>query len=83
MLQNLRDGLSREEAVVLTVDECMSYCALGPNIAINDNLVTGVKPFLAVETVRAELQNPSCKADGVGSRPLEDLDTLIDDIEKL
>lgn len=80
--ENLRNALS-EEAVVLKVDDCMSLCALGPNIAINDNIVYGVKPFSAVEQVRTELQDPSCKADGLGSKPIETLDAFLEDIDKL
>lgn len=81
--ENLRDAFTPEEATILRVDECMSMCALGPNIALNDNIVTGIKPFSAVEQVRSELNDPSCKADGLGSKPIESLDTFLDDIEKL
>ena len=79
----LRDAFTPEEATVLKVDDCMSMCALGPNIALNDNIVTGIKPFSAVEQVRAELRDPSCKADGLGSKPLETLDDFLENIEKL
>ena len=79
----LKDGLSKEEAVVLKVDDCFNFCEEGPNIALNDNILKGVRPFTAVEQVRAELNNPSCKADGLGSRPLDDLDYVLDSIEKL
>lgn len=81
--KNLKDGLSKEEAVVLPVYECFGYCKEGPNIAINDNIVKGVRPFLAVEQVRAELDNPSCKADGLGSKSLDALDDVLENIEKL
>jgi NADH:ubiquinone oxidoreductase subunit E len=81
--QNLKEGLDKEEALVLAVDECFNFCKEGPNIAINDNIVRGVKPFLAVETVRQELRDPSCKADGLGSKSIDELDTVLDDITKL
>jgi NADH:ubiquinone oxidoreductase subunit E len=81
--ENLRDAFTKEEATVLKVDDCMDMCALGPNIALNDNIVTSVKPFTAVEQVKAELANPSCKADGLGARPIGELDALLDDIDKL
>lgn len=81
--ENLRDAFSKEEATILKTDECMDMCALGPNIALNDNIVTGIKPFSAVEQVRAELSDPSCKADGLGSRPIGELDSFLDDIDKL
>ncbi len=81
--QNLKDGLSPEEALVLPVRECFGRCADGPNIAINDNIVRNIQPFLAVETVRRELSDPSCKADGLGSKTIEELDTVLDQIDKL
>ncbi len=80
---NIKGGLTKEEAVVLPVRRCLGYCSEGPNIAINDNIVKGVKPFLAVETVRQELRDPSCKADGLGSKSLDALDYVLDDITKL
>jgi NADH:ubiquinone oxidoreductase subunit E len=80
---NLKEGLTKEEAVVLKVDTCFSYCEEGPNIALNDNILKGVRPFTAVEQVRAELNNPSCKADGLGSRSLDELDDVLDGIENL
>lgn len=81
--QNLKEGLGKDEAVVLKMDECFNFCEEGPNIAINDNIVRGVKPFTAVEQVRQELNDPSCKADGLGSRPLDDLDHVLDSLDQL
>lgn len=81
--QNLKDGLSKDEAVVLQMDDCFNFCKEGPNIAINDNIVTGVKPFTAVEQVRQELRDPSCKADGLGSRPIEELDDVLESLDQL
>ncbi len=81
--RNLKEGLAAEEAVVTRIDHCFGFCKLGPNIAINDNIVKGVKPFLAVETVRQELADPSCKADGLGNKSLDDLDEVLDSLMKL
>lgn len=81
--QNLKEGLFKEEATVLPLSECLGFCEEGPNIAINDNIVKNVKPFLAVETVRQELRDPSCKADGLGSKKISELDSVLDDITNL
>lgn len=80
---NLKEGLSRDEAIVTRVNRCLGFCELGPNIAINDNIVKTIKPFSAVVTVRRELRDPSCKADGLGSKSLEDLDAVLDNLDKL
>jgi len=76
----LKQGFASEEAIIMKSPRCLSGCKGGPNIAVNDNIVKGVKPISVVETVRSELQNPSCKADGIGSRSINDLDTVLDDI---
>ena len=81
--KNLKEGLTKEEAVVLPIRKCFGFCGEGPNIAINDNIVKGVRPFSAVELVRMELDNPSCKADGMGSKNIDALDDVLDEIEKL
>src|SRR6185369_14798870 len=81
--KNLKEGLTKEEAIVLTVDDCFHCCELGPNIVINDNIVKGVKPFLTVEMVRQELRDPSCRADGLGSKGIEELDSVIEEMTEL
>lgn len=80
---NLKEGFTKEEAVILPVYECFGYCKAGPNIALNDNILKGVRPFSVVERVRRELDNPSCKADGLGNKSLDALDAVLDDITRL
>lgn len=80
---NLKEGLTKEEALVLPVHECLGFCKDGPNIVINDNIVKGVKPFSVVETVRQELSDTSCRADGLGSKSIDTLDDVLENIEKL
>lgn len=76
----LKQGFAPEEALVMKSPRCLSGCKNGPNIAVNDNIIKEVKPISAVEMVRSELQNPSCKADGIGSRTIDDLDMVLDEI---
>lgn len=80
VLTALRQGFAPEEALVIPSGRCLSGCKQGPNIAVNDNIIRSVQPITVVEKVRAELRNPSCKADGIGSRSLDDLDSVLDDI---
>lgn len=80
VLTALKQGLAREEALIIASPRCLSSCANGPNIAVNDNIMKGVRPVTVVQHVREELENPSCKADGIGSRSLDDLDAVLDDV---
>lgn len=79
----LQDGFSQEEAFITESPRCLGNCERGPNIAVNDNIITGVRPFSAALRVRAELDNPSCKADGLGSKNLDTLDEVLDNITNL
>jgi len=83
VLTALEQGFAQEEALIIASPRCLSGCKNGPNIAVNDNIVRNMQPITAVETVRAELRNPSCKADGIGSRSIDDLDTVLDDVFSL
>ncbi len=76
----LKQGFAPEEALVIESSRCLSGCKEGPNIAVNDNIIKGVRPISVVETVRSELKNPSCKADGLGSRSIDDLEDVLSDI---
>ncbi len=76
----LKLGFAPEEAVILPASRCLSGCGMGPNIAVNDNIIRRVTPVSVVETVRTELNNPSCKADGIGSRSIDELESVLDDI---
>lgn len=67
----------------MPASRCLSGCGMGPNIAVNDNIIRGVAPISVVEKVRSELDNPSCKADGIGSRSIDDLDSVLDNIDLL
>ena len=78
ILHNLKASLPGNEAYVEAVDQCFGHCSAGPNIAVNDNIIRGVKPFSAADRVRAELRDPSCKADGLGTKSLDDLDNVLD-----
>lgn len=80
---NLKNGFAPDEAYIEPAGRCLGSCEHGPNIAVNDNIVKGVKPFLAVDTVRRELDDPSCKADGLGSKSMEKLDEVLDSLDKL
>lgn len=80
---NLKEGIPKEEALVEGIERCFNCCEDGPNIAINDNIVKGVKPFSVVDRVRDELKDHSCKADGLGSKGIEHLDDVLEDITSL
>jgi|GEM_PF-1664326 NADH:ubiquinone oxidoreductase subunit E len=71
------------EAVVRKSSACFGHCADGPNVALNDNLLSGIKPFSAVEQVRAAMEDVSCKADGLGLRNIDDLDDILEHIDRI
>lgn len=69
-----------DEALVRLTDHCLDHCTDGPNASVNGVLVSGLTPESAVGLVRKELTRPSQKSDGAGTRSLDDLDAVLDDV---
>lgn len=81
------DALEREigpgEADVVRSDECFHFCKKGPNVAVDGNVLHFVRPREAVSRVQREIAHPSARRDAVGSRSLDDLDDVLDDLGSL
>lgn len=75
--------LDREFAMdggVEKTDECMGYCGMGPNVAVNGNILHHLHPDDAAERIREELAHPSPKIHGLGTKTIDDLDSVLDDL---
>lgn len=84
--ERLYERLHREcsaEAEVRKTDECFRFCKSGPNVAVNGNVLHHMNERNVVSRVRSELRTPSTKTDGVGTRKMEDLDDVLDDLFRL
>jgi predicted thioredoxin/glutaredoxin len=75
--EELDRGLSGKAEVVKTA-ECFRFCESGPNVAVDGNVLKGMRPGDAVARVRREMGRPSRKIDGVGSRSIDELDDVLD-----
>lgn len=64
-------------------DECFRYCKEGPNVAVNGNVLHHMHPESATRRVRSEIEHPSPKKDTVGTRGLDELDNVLDDLTSL
>jgi (2Fe-2S) ferredoxin len=60
--------------------DCFGYCGLGPNVAVNGNIIHALRPDDAATRVRREVADPSPKIHGLGAKTLDDLDSLIDNL---
>ena len=66
------------EGKVSRTTECMGYCGLGPNVAVDGNSLHHMNPHDAVSRVKREIAHPSPKEHGHGSKTLDDLDSFLD-----
>lgn len=66
------------QAVVLPCDTCMSGCKWGVNGTVNGQRVSEMNTENGLSKVEAEMKNPSIKSDGVGTKPIDELDTVLD-----
>ena len=67
-------------ATVTTTDDCFGDCGMGPNVAVDGNILHHMNPRDAVAHVKEELAHPSKKVHGLGGKTLDDLDSVLDDL---
>jgi NADH:ubiquinone oxidoreductase subunit E len=60
--------------------ECFGYCALGPNVAVDGNILHHMNPRDAASRVKEEIRHPSPKVHGIGDKTLDDLDSVLDSL---
>lgn len=71
-------GLSNAE--IQKTEDCFRFCKMGPNVAVDGNVLHHMSEKSAVSRVRSEMRFPSVKTDGVGTRAIEELDDVLDNL---
>lgn len=61
-------------------DQCFGYCGIGPNVAVNGNILHHMRPQDAASRVKTEIAHPSPKKHGLGEKTLDDLDDVLDNL---
>ena len=65
------------ESVVERTEDCMGYCGMGPNVAVNGNILHRLHPDDAATRIRKEVASPSPKVHGLGTKTVDDLDDIL------
>jgi NADH:ubiquinone oxidoreductase subunit E len=73
----LSQGLVEVADVEMTPD-CFRLCKSGPNTSVNGKVLQGLRESDAITRVRREIEHPSQKVDGAGTRSLDELDDVLD-----
>jgi len=63
---------------VVASPDCFRFCKQGVNVAVNGNILHGVRPGDATRRAESELRHPTRKLDGLGQRSIDDLDDVLD-----
>lgn len=63
---------------VVASPDCFRFCKQGVNVAVNGNILHGVRPSDATRRVESELKHPTRKIDGLGQRSIDELDDVLD-----
>ena len=78
------DALKRSEKLsdvdVSLTPDCFRFCKQGPNVAVNGNVLHDIRPSDAERRVNKEIAYPSRRLDGAGTRSLDDLDDVLDNL---
>lgn len=81
--EKIYETLDREiakEADVSKTPDCFRFCEIGPNVAVNGNVLHRINEGDVVRRVRKEIEHPSRKLDGVGEKSLDELDSVLDSL---
>ncbi|QQS15757.1 MAG: (2Fe-2S) ferredoxin domain-containing protein [Candidatus Moraniibacteriota bacterium] len=76
----LSHEVSSDEADIQKTEDCFRFCKKGPNIAVDGNVLHHMNERNVVSRVRSEIRRPSFKKDGIGTRPIDELDDVLDNI---
>ena len=68
----------REDTEVIASTDCFRFCKSGPNVSVNGNILHGIRSNDAVGRVKRELEHPSRRIDGLGTRSIDELDDVLD-----
>jgi NADH:ubiquinone oxidoreductase subunit E len=72
-----------DDALVEGTPDCFRFCKLGANVAVNGTVLHHLHPDTAVARVRRESAGPRAKKDVVGTRPIDELDAVLDELSRL
>lgn len=61
-------------------EDCFRFCKKGPNVAVDGNVLHHMSEANALSRIRSEIRSPSAKKDGIGTRTIDELDDLLDNL---
>lgn len=76
----LKQHLDDATHEVYMSEDCFRFCKSGPNVSVEGNVLHDMRPETAVKRVQKEIEHPSKKIDGLGSRSIDELDDVLEDL---
>ena len=76
----LKQSPELRDTDIATTPDCFRFCKQGPNVAVNGNVLHDMRPSDAVRRVKKEIAYPSRKLNGAGTRSIDDLDDVLDNL---
>lgn len=76
----LKQSFSEDEADIATTGDCFRFCKSGPNVAVNGALLHHVSPTNASARVREAVGKKTVKKEAVGTRSIDELDDVLDEL---
>lgn len=76
----LKQSLRADEADITTTGDCFRFCKSGPNIAVNGAVLHHISPANAAARVREAVGKKTVKKEAVGTRSLDELDDVLDEL---
>lgn len=77
--EKLTADLAETVEVGKTVD-CFRFCKSGPNVSVNGTILHGMRLSDATDRVNREIAKPSRKIEGAGTKSIDELDDVLDNL---
>jgi NADH:ubiquinone oxidoreductase subunit E len=81
--ETLKQSFSETEAHIETTENCFRFCKSGPNIAVDGAVLHHISPANAAARVREAVTKKTVKKEAVGTRSIDELDDVLDELIRL
>jgi hypothetical protein len=81
--EKIYETLTRDLAETVDVGktiDCFRFCKSGPNVSVNGTVLQGMHLNDATSRVKQEIVKPSRKIEGIGTKSIDELDDVLDDL---
>lgn len=78
--EKLASEMDANTADVIKTPDCFRFCKSGPNVSVDGTILHEMHLSNAVSRVKREIEKPSRKVEGAGTKSIDELDDVLDSL---